>query len=61
MQGARVVFRQAIRRSERGGVVCEAVAEVACVGAADGRPRRLPKSLMDTFKAPVTASTSGNA
>ena len=75
--GARVVFRQAIRRSGRGGrggvaagngtgrdgpraqgeqgadLVCEAVAEVACVAAADGRPRRLPKTLMDTFTARI--------
>src|SRR5690606_31748931 len=77
VQGARVVCRQAIRCSERGGrggaagrdapgasesgggshgdaaaqKVCEAVAEVACVGAADGRPRRLPKALLNTFTA----------
>lgn len=79
VQGARVVFRQAIRRSERGGaagapvhgdgrrvpgdaaagLVCEAVAEVACVAAADGRPRRLPKALMDAFTTRSAVPTSG--
>ena len=85
VQGARVVFRQAIRRSERGGrgdaagrdtpgtpgsgggshgepaaqIVCEAVAEVACVGAAVGRPRRLPKVLLNTFTARAAVPASG--
>jgi tol-pal system-associated acyl-CoA thioesterase len=62
VQGARVVFRQEIRRGDGAGeMVCEGVAEVACVGAADGRPRRLPRVLTDMFTAPSAAPTSESA
>jgi YbgC/YbaW family acyl-CoA thioester hydrolase len=44
--GARIRFAQAIRRAQPGGeVVCEGIAEVACMDARKGRPRRFPPIL----------------
>jgi tol-pal system-associated acyl-CoA thioesterase len=46
-RGARVRFTQRVSRAEPGGeVVCEGWADVACVDARDGRPRRFPAALM---------------
>jgi acyl-CoA thioester hydrolase len=46
-RGARMVFAQEVRRGDRfGALVCEARAEVACVGADDRRPKRLPSKLV---------------
>ena len=51
-RGARVVFSHDIVVHERGGraadrlLVCRATAEVACMDAAQGRPRRLPAELL---------------
>ena len=44
-RGARVVFAQTIRRSDS-AVVCTGSAEVACVDAANGKPRRWPTELL---------------
>jgi tol-pal system-associated acyl-CoA thioesterase len=44
--GARVRFVQNVHRAEPGGeVVCEGLAEVACMDARRGRPRRFPSTL----------------
>jgi tol-pal system-associated acyl-CoA thioesterase len=44
-RGARVLFRQEVRRNAPDGdLVCEGAAEVACMNAR-GRPRRIPESL----------------
>jgi len=44
--GARIRFAQDVRRTEPGGeVVCEGHAEVACMDARRGRPRRFPSTL----------------
>ncbi len=46
LSAVRLVFRQAIRRVPGSGeLVCRARAEVACVDARTGRPRRLPARL----------------
>ena len=46
LSAVRFVFRQAIRRFPGSGeVVCRARAEVACVDARTGKPRRLPAQL----------------
>ena len=46
-RGARVVFAQTIRRSEaESELVCTGHAEVACVDAALGKPRRWPPELL---------------
>jgi acyl-CoA thioesterase FadM len=45
-RGARMHFTQDVRRNDPDGdVVCEGVAEVACMDAR-GKPRRIPKALM---------------
>ena len=45
-RGARVVFAQEVRRGSRhGSLICDARAEVACVGVTDRRPKRLPSML----------------
>jgi acyl-CoA thioester hydrolase len=51
IRGARVRFAQSVRRGEpEGEVICDGTAEVACVGALDGRPRRVPATLMSEWK-----------
>lgn len=46
--GARVVFDQAIRRgTPEGDVICDGIAEVACMDAVQRKPRRVPRALMD--------------
>ena len=50
-RGARIRFRQVIRRAEPDGeIVCEGLAEVACMDATEGRPRRLPAALVSEFR-----------
>ena len=50
--GARIRFVQSIRRAEPGGeVVCEGLAEVACMDAQRGRPRRFPPTLASELSA----------
>lgn len=47
LRGARIVFEQWIRRGDRGGeLLCDGRAEVACIGARDGKPRRLPQVIL---------------
>jgi len=47
VSGARFVFRQEIRRDGPGGpLLCDGVAEVACMDAVERRPRRVPKALL---------------
>jgi tol-pal system-associated acyl-CoA thioesterase len=51
-RGARVFFRQAVHRSAADGdLVCDGVAEVACMDAREGRPRRWPAALMSEWQA----------
>jgi len=46
-RGARMVFEQGIRHTQNeSGVLCEGRAEVACVDAGQGRPRRWPEELL---------------
>jgi tol-pal system-associated acyl-CoA thioesterase len=46
-RGARMRFTQDVRRHDPGGaVICEGSAEVACMDARGGKPRRLPQTLM---------------
>ena len=46
--GARFVFEQDVRRdSPEGLVLCEGIAEVACMEATRRKPRRIPESLLD--------------
>ena len=46
-RGARMRFAQNVRRNEPDGdVVCEGTAEVACMDARGGQPRRFPEALM---------------
>jgi len=50
-RGARIRFAQDIRRGEPGGVVvCEGIAEVACMDASAGRPRRFPPTLVSELQ-----------
>ena len=45
--GARFVFRQDIRRGAPDGqLLCDGVAEVACMDAMQRKPRRVPKALL---------------
>jgi tol-pal system-associated acyl-CoA thioesterase len=45
-RGARMRFVQNVRRNDPGGdIVCEGVAEVACMDAR-GKPRRIPEALL---------------
>jgi tol-pal system-associated acyl-CoA thioesterase len=47
LRGARIVFTHEIRRNaEDGELVCRATAEVACMDAERGGPRRLPAELL---------------
>jgi tol-pal system-associated acyl-CoA thioesterase len=51
-RGARICFAQDIRRGEPGGeLVCDGTAEVACMDAHAGRPRRLPEILVSELQA----------
>jgi acyl-CoA thioesterase FadM len=45
-RGARVTFRQLIRLASSGALLCEGRAEVACMDAARGKPRRWPEDLL---------------
>jgi tol-pal system-associated acyl-CoA thioesterase len=50
--GARLCFKQQVRRhSADGEVVCEGAAEVACMDARGGRPRRIPATLRSELTA----------
>ncbi len=52
VRGARVIFDQSIRRHGSGGeLVCSGRAEVACMDAGSGRPRRLPAALTSELQA----------
>jgi len=47
LSGVRFIFNQSARReSPDGELLCRAVAEVACVNAETGKPRRLPSELI---------------
>ncbi|HEX6995335.1 MAG TPA: YbgC/FadM family acyl-CoA thioesterase [Gammaproteobacteria bacterium] len=51
LRGARVVFTHEIRRhAEDGELVCRATAEVACMDAERGGPRRLPAELLSEWE-----------
>jgi tol-pal system-associated acyl-CoA thioesterase len=51
-RGARVRFNQTVRRAKPDGeLLCEGVADVACMDAHAGRPRRLPATLMSELQA----------
>ena len=51
-RGARIRFVQDIRRGEPDGeLVCEGIAEVACMDSQAGRPRRLPEILVSELQA----------
>ena len=51
-RGARIRFAQDIRRGEPNGeLVCEGKAEVACMDAHAGRPRRIPRTLVGELQA----------
>jgi tol-pal system-associated acyl-CoA thioesterase len=51
-RGARMLFAQHVHRSDPDGeLVCEGSAEVACMDARGGRPRRLPSALMSELTA----------
>lgn len=51
LRGARVVFTHEVRRNDIDGiVVCRATAEVACMDAERGGPRRLPQELLNEWK-----------
>lgn len=48
VRGARIVFAQSIRRTEREpALVCEGRAEVACMDALAAKPRRWPRELFE--------------
>jgi tol-pal system-associated acyl-CoA thioesterase len=51
-RGARVVFAQTIRRSDESAELVSGRAEVACVDAARGKPRRWPAPLLRELGAP---------
>lgn len=51
-RGARVFFKQAVHRgAAHGDLVCDGVAEVACMDAREGRPRRWPAALRSEWQA----------
>ena len=54
IRGARIVFEQRIRRldadQEAGGpLICEGLAEVACMDVVSDRPRRFPEELVSKW------------
>jgi tol-pal system-associated acyl-CoA thioesterase len=50
-RGARIRFAQDVRRADpKGELVCEGTAEVACMDAREGRPRRFPTTLMSELQ-----------
>jgi tol-pal system-associated acyl-CoA thioesterase len=50
-RGARVVFEQSVRRSRPDGeLLCRGTAEVACMDAAGGRPKRWPAAIINELK-----------
>jgi tol-pal system-associated acyl-CoA thioesterase len=54
-RGARMRFVQSIRRAAPDGdLLCDGVAEVACMDAAAGRPRRFPAALLNLLPRPST-------
>ena len=53
VRGARIVFRQGVRRRAAGAeteLLCEGRAEVACMDAVQGKPRRWPEGLLQELK-----------
>ena len=51
LRGARIVFAHEIRRhTANGELVCHATAEVACMDAERGGPRRLPSELLSEWE-----------
>lgn len=49
--GARFVFEQAIRcDAPDGRLLCDGIAEVACMDAVRRKPRRVPEALLDELK-----------
>ena len=51
VRGARVRFAQSVRREAPDGeLLCEGIAEVACMDAREGRPRRLPPTLVSELQ-----------
>src|SRR5690606_33416352 len=51
LRGARIVFLHEVRRHTRDGkLVCHASAEVACMDAERGGPRRLPAELLNEWE-----------
>lgn len=51
VRGARVVFEQLVRRAAADGeVLCRALAEVASMDAALGRPKRFPPDLLSELQ-----------
>jgi tol-pal system-associated acyl-CoA thioesterase len=54
-RGARMRFAQSIRRGAPDGeLICDGLAEVACMDAAAGRPRRFPAALSSRWPGPPT-------
>jgi acyl-CoA thioesterase FadM len=51
VSSVRFVFKQSARReSPDGEVLCQAIAEVACVDTRTGKPKRLPSDLIANLK-----------
>ena len=50
-RGARMIFAQSVRRGAPGGeLLCDGIAEVACMDAELGRPKRLPAKLLEELR-----------
>ncbi len=50
IRGARMIFDQPVRRGAPDGeLVCNGVAEVACMDAVTRRPRRFPKAILSEW------------
>lgn len=50
IRGARMIFEQTVTRAAAGGeLICSGTAEVACMDAASGRPRRFPHALLNEW------------
>lgn len=51
IRGARMVFEQPVRRGTPDGeLVCNGIAEVACMDAATRRPRRFPDAFINEWR-----------